>query len=156
MITPPTSSFYVAMFKEQAARFVVSLLAPSFGKNSDVMDVMVTSKDFVSDVQAIVELQDSTSEIAGHMVEIDEELNVITKFNPLFMPKTGNLYDVVDVDDEGDVVSIDGFENPFTSMTIKYSVHDCQDFINARVVYRQFELPSLHTSLEVHMEPLLS
>ena len=158
MITPPanTPSFYVALFEEPAARFVVGLVAESFGKTDDIREVMVTSKDFASDVLATVELQDGTSEIASHMVEIDEQCDVSTTYNPLFLPKTKSLYDTVEVDDDGDIVSIDGFHNPFTTVTIKMSIEDHPNFIDAKVVYKQFELPSLHTSLEAHMEPLLS
>jgi hypothetical protein len=149
MITPPlsTPSFYSAIFEQPAAKFVIGLVAASFAKNDDIDQVLVTSKDFTSDIEATVELQNGTKEVASHLVDVDEEIDVASKFNPIFLPPTEDLYEKVEIDHEGDVIEIDGFTNPFAIMTMKISIEECPNVIEAKVNYKQFPMPPIHEAL---------
>lgn len=155
MIIPPvnTTSFYAAVFKEPAANLLIGLIAKSFAERNEIGQVLVTSLDFESDVIATVELQNGLTELVKQM---NVEHNVKTKFNPLFLPSTTSLYDVVDVDESGDISTIDGFNSPFTLMTVKIDTDQITDMADAKVMFRQFELPQLHVSLESHKEVSIS
>ncbi len=158
MITPPLSapSFYTAIFEGDAAKFVVGLVAESFAKNDDIKQVMVTSQDFTNDISAIVELEESTREVVSHLVDADEIIDTVVKYNPLFLPHAESLHDVVETDEEGDIISVDGFSNPFSVMTMKHSVPEHPNVVEAKVVYKQFDLPPLINELEGNKEVLLS
>lgn len=150
MITPPFKNpiFYSLLLEKSAAQYVIGLVAESFAKNDDIEQVMVTSQDFTSDVEATVELQTGAQEIASNLVDVDEEFDCTAKYNPMYLPFNENIYDVVEVDDEGDVVEVAGFKNPFITMTLQYSLENQPNVIDAKVLYKQFNLPALHTALE--------
>lgn len=158
MITPPngTPSFYAAILEKPAAEFLVSLLAPQFVRGGDIKEAMITSMDFNNDVEATVELQTAVKEIADNLIDFHQEIDTAERFNPLFLPKTKDLYDLVEVNDDGEITTIDGFQNPFVVMYSKTSIENHPNVIEGRVVYRQFALPPLHESLEAYQEPLLS
>lgn len=150
MITPPFKSpvFYTLLLEKPAAQFIVGLVASSFAKNEDIEQVMVTSQDFTSDIEATVELQTGAQEIASNLVDVDEQFDCATKFNPMYLPNKENIYEAVEVDDEGDVIEVDGFKNPFIAMTLQYSLENHPNVIDAKVTYKQFALPPLHAALE--------
>lgn len=158
MITPPesTSCFYTAFFEKTAAQFVVGLLAESFSRNNDIEQALITSKDFPSDIECINELKNAVEDVSANIVLDDDEIEIITRFNPIFLPKESDLYDVVDLNDEGDVIAIDGFASPYITMSLAVSTDEMANIIEGKVIYRQFNLPPAHVTLETNMEPLLS
>lgn len=158
MITPPdsTSCFYSAHFEKSAAQFMIGLLAESFASSDDVSQVLITSTDFKSDVEATVELQDGLDEVSCNIVDSDDEVEFITKYNPIFLPSDFNLLDFAELDDKGDITSVDGFTSPFISMMTSISTPEMPNIIEAKVMYKQFDLPPLHTSLDTSKEVLLS
>ena len=158
MITPPagTQSFYAAILEKPAAEFLIGLLAPEFVKTEHIKEAMITSADFRSDIEAAVELQEAVKEITDNITDFDQQSETIDRFNPLFFPKTKDLYSVAELDDTGEVIAIDGFQNPYIVMHSRTSTELYPNVIEGRVVYRQFELPSMQESLEVYQEPMLS
>lgn len=158
MITPPetTACFYSAHFEKSAAQFMIGLLAESFSRVDDVAQVLITSVDFSSDVQATVELQEGLDEVSANIVLDDDEIEFYTKFNPIYLPNTINLLDVAELDDQGDVVSIDGFASPFVTMMITVSTDEMAHIIEGKVSYKQFDLPPIHVSLDANRETVLS
>lgn len=143
MITPPQNQpvFYSALLEETAASFVLGLLAPQSAMFGDVEQVMVTSLDFTSDITATVELKEAAQEIAFHLVDIDEEIDVAEKYNPIYLAKKGDkIYDDVVIDHEGDIIEIQGFADPFVTMSLNVSIEDAPNVISAKVKYKQFQL----------------
>jgi len=157
VITPPlsTPSFYTAVFEHDAAHFVLGLLA---GRDAvkDIEQLMVTSLDMPSDVQCTNELRAATDEVMSHVTDDADEVDTEIHFNPMYLPiLKENLFDKVEVDSDGDIVAIDGFGNPFISMSLKHSIPDFPGIVEARVNYKQFPLPPMNEMLEQH-EQLLS
>jgi len=154
MIKLPNTApcFYAATFEKLAAQFVVGLVTESFGLGDDIAEVLVTSTDMTSDIEAIGELQEGLEEVASHLIDFEEEdeIEFLTKYNPLYLPNSGDLYDTIDVDDKGDVVAIDGFSTPFVVMSIKMSMEDMPELMDGKVMFKPFELPTIHEALSNH------
>jgi len=156
MITPPlnTQSFYTALFEKDAAKFVTGLMSQS--GSADVEQVLITSKDMTSDVEATNELQAAANEVMSNLVEDESEVDTVVHFNPIYLPAyDGNLFEMIDVDGEGDITAIAGFGNPFITMSLKKSCHENIDIIDAKVNWKQFQLPPINELL-ANKEVLLS
>ena len=158
MITPPetASCFYSAHFEQSAAQFMIGLLAESFAVCDDVNQVLITSTDFRSDIEAASELRCGLEEVSVNLVDDDADIEFITKYNPIFLPNVANLLDIAELDDKGDIIMIDGFASPYISMMTSVSTDETPNIIEAKVLYKQFELPALHIELGVNKEVLLS
>jgi hypothetical protein len=150
MITPPHSIgvFYTALFEKPIAHAIAKLMSPTaFG---DINQVLVTSLDIGSDIEATNEIDVATSSLV-QAVEHDRALT----FNPIYLPmKADKLAEKLDISKEGEVQAVDGFANPFIIASIKISMPDAPEVIDAKVCYKQFELPSFRDMVEE--TPLLS
>ena len=145
MITPPqsTPSFYTAVFNGIAAMEIIRSVSPVYAK--DIKQILVTSLDMPSDVHAINECQTSVDRIAS-LIGIDRSS---IKFNPMYLPAPNiDLADSLEVDNEGDIVKVDGFGNPFVSATISCSSDENLDLIEANVCYKPFEMPPVTEMLQ--------
>jgi hypothetical protein len=146
MITPPlvVPSFYTALFERTGAQEIMKLVAPTSGK--DIDQVLVTSIDMASDLEASVELRDAIMKVMdGAGVLFDEKL----KFNPLYLPTDSDvLAEAMEVDDDGVVKSISGFDNPFITMNMSIMTADEGEAVLGKVCYKQFELPPYNDIFE--------
>lgn len=149
MITPPinTPSFYTAMLENSAAQFVTGLLTAN--DVNDITHVLITSQNITSDVLAAHELQTGVDKVMLNVLRVGEAPQSEIKFNTIYLPTKvdSDLFDTVQHDDEGDIIKIDGFLNPFISISIKLSTPDERGTIDANVNYKQFKLPTLDTLL---------
>jgi hypothetical protein len=146
MITPPstTKSFYTLLLHERAASSLLEL----FTNQDAISTVLVTSTSYDSDIQAAKELHKAVETI----LELSKvKLEPSTEFNPMYLPTAEPDDSKIEFDEEGDIVSVSGFNNPFifSQVTVK---HEDQDFIEAKVCYHQFPLPPLKELYE--FEPL--
>jgi hypothetical protein len=149
MITPPfsTPSFYTALLEHDAARFVVGLITTN-NAGKDIEQVLITSHDLPSDMHATNELRAGTDEVISHLLDEGEEADTEVHFNPMYLPVLKNdLFDKVELDSDGDITAVDGFGNPFISMALKLSIPDFPGIIDAKVNYKQFELPAMNEML---------
>jgi hypothetical protein len=146
MITPPalTPCFYTVLFEKQVASQLMKLMAPTAG--GDVEQVLVTSLDMGSDLQAANELQTAVDAMvlsAGG--EFDRQLT----FNPLYLPmKPDKLAEQLEVTKEGEVQSVAGFANPFISMHLQLSTEECPDVVDGKICFKQFQLPQFTEMIE--------
>jgi hypothetical protein len=145
MITPPPDAklFYSAFLEQDAAKFLVGLLAESFAHSDDVASALITSKDFDSDIPATLELQNGIEEISANIVDFDEHVEICTKYNPIYIPNAiGDIFDIAEFDDSGDVTSIDGFKSPYVIARTSVYTDEKPKLIEGSVTYKQhFELP---------------
>lgn len=137
MIVPPynTPSFYTAAFNKEAAAELLRIVSPGYA--NDVAQVLVTSLDLASDIEAVHECQSSITHIAGLI-----GCEMKAAFNPIYLPTTADLSEKIEYDADGDVVKIDGFGNPYTSATFSCASEEAK-LIEASVSYKQFEMPSI-------------
>lgn len=158
MIKPPATStcYYSALFDAQAAEFIAGLVTNSFGTSGDITTAVVTSEDFGSDVEAANELDDGLQEVFSNITDFDEVVDCDTRFNPIFLPSTSNILDVVSVSDSTGDVSIEHFESPFIVLKTTFSTERFSDVITGCVKFNEFDLPSLHTSSDLNKEVLVS
>jgi hypothetical protein len=142
MIVPPisTQSFYTALLEKNAAQFIVNLLSPS--NIQDVDQVLIVSQSINSDVQATNELLYGVNEVMLNIANMDEHIETTVMYNPLYLPKADTLA-AVDFDNNGNILTVDGFASPFISMTIKTNIKEQPPLIDAKVNYKQFELPMI-------------
>lgn len=148
MITPPykTDCFYSVNLKDSAAQFMAKVFAPLTSK--DISAVLVTSIDFSSDVEATNELQSSISAIMKQLLPVSEQATPKIVFNPMYLPNMHTeLLNGIEFDSDGDITSIAGFSNPFITMTLKAGSEEYPQLIEARVNFKQFELPSANKLL---------
>ena len=92
MITPPPSvqSFYTLLLTAQPAQTVLQLLIKDVG---DIENALVTSTDFGTDVEALVECVESAQRVAGM---IGQEADPQIQYNPIYLPNHGDLNDEVE------------------------------------------------------------
>lgn len=140
MITPPlaTQSYYVALFEKPLAQIISGLLAPTF--NKDIETVMVNSIDMDSDITATVEMQGAANaviKLAGI-----EDVDQLIEFNPMYLPVSPDkMFDNVELDNDGDITSVSGFDNPYVSAKMTASSPEFPVFMDAKINYHQFALP---------------
>ncbi len=158
MITPPkgTTSFYAAIFDKPAAEFIVGLLAPHFSKSGVVKDAMITSLDFESDINAVLELQHGVADVVNGITGFDEEVHMDEKFNPIYLPTTTDFLQYAELNEDDEIVGIDGFNSPFVIMSTSITVEDCPNVIEGRALYRQFTLQTDDSGSFSEPELLLS
>jgi hypothetical protein len=150
MITPPLHApvFYSAILEGDAANFLTSLLTDTFAKSGDIQKVMITSQDFTSDIAAANELHEGTREIASHITAFDEEVDTVTRYNPMLLPKENAIFDLAELDHDGDILTVDGFASPYVMLTTKISTTSHPEVIDGKVVFKQFEISELNKGLE--------
>lgn len=144
MITPPagTRSFYAVLLENSAAKFAISkLVTEEF--SDDIERVLITSLDMESDLQVTAELFNAVE----HFNLLAHGQKPEVHFNPLYLPLGGeDTANGIDINEDGELSSIDGFTNAYTSMGLK--LHDAQlQLIDAKVNFQQFELPALSAIL---------
>jgi hypothetical protein len=146
MITPPalTPCFYTVLFERPIAHELMKRMAPT--KGGDIDQVLVTSLDMGSDMQAANELQAAVdSMVQGTGLKFDREL----KFNPLYLPISANeLAEKLEVSKDGEIQSVAGFANPFISMHLQLSTEERPDAVDGKICFKQFELPQFSEMLE--------
>lgn len=147
MIIPPysTPSFYTAAFNREAATELLRLVSPGYA--NDAAQILITSLDLASDIEAVHECQSSVTHIA-ELIGCEMK----TTFNPIYLPTAADLSDKVEYDEDGDVVKIDGFGNPFTAATFSCASEETK-LIEASVSYKQFSMP--HVSEMLKRQPTL-
>lgn len=147
IIAPPnTPSFYSMLLQKDAAEFVISL-ASDLSKDelkNVIKRVLVSSSDFSSDVSATLELQSSLNELKQQLYS---DLEVKENFNPLYLPHEKDLYDCIEVKDNGDVYS-KGFNGPFVVMTGDISDED-GTLIESKVMFREFTIPEFEDAMNI-------
>jgi hypothetical protein len=139
MITPPATvaSFYTVLFERPGAQELMKIIAPL--KGTDIEQVLITSLDIGTDLQAMEELQRSVTIV---MEQVGEPYDNTVTFNPLYLPMdSATLEEKLEVDTEGTIVSVDGFTNPFIAMSLQIASESCPDVVDAKVCYKQFMLP---------------
>lgn len=144
MITPPfsTPSFYTAVLENSAAEFIIGLLAPQMSK--DIKTVLLTSKDISSDIEATNELQLGVNAVMSRLLVDGEQPSIATEYNPMYMPNMAEkMLSDIEVDNDGDIICIAGFSNPFISMTLKTGSIEFPGSIDCKVNFKQFELPPM-------------
>lgn len=143
MITPPvgTESYYTAMLETDAARYVINLLVGEAAAQ-DVAHVMLTSKDMGSELEAAHELRTGAEIVIG-AVSSGEVPVINMNFNPLYLPNI-ETFQHMDVDEEGDIIEIDGFQNPFIAVTFKVQNENQRTSIDCKINWKQFTLPDMH------------
>lgn len=153
MITPPlsTHSFYNVLLDKKAGAAALKTLVDA---DDFVENVLVTSTDFTSDIEAMVECQLAVDRVAAvvEAKDIDRKID----FNPLYLPRADDLFTQVEFDSDGDIVKVAGFTNPFISATVKLSAEELPEFISASVCWKQFELPPVKEILREEGKVLLS
>jgi len=147
MIIPPAStpSFYTMLFTAKSGVEVLKLLVPD--PNNDIESVLITSTDMLSDVQAILECQHAIKAFSDKVAAPDQ-VDCKTDFNPIYLPNCNDLYEQVEFDGDGDLISVAGFGNPFVNVQFKCSAPEQPDFIDANVCYKRFELPPANELLK--------
>lgn len=148
MIVPPASTpvFYTVLFEEPGAKKLAKLLSPS---SVDVQQIIVTSLDLGSDIEATNEL-----DIAVRSLFEGQKYDHSMKFNPIYLPIGGEeLSTKLELDQEGDLTAIDGFTSPFISASIKLSIEDYPDAVDGSVNFKPFELPKMRELIE-HQVPI--
>ena len=152
MITPPFSAqcFYTALLEKPVAVELMKTVSPTFAK--DIDQVVVTSLDLSSDVEAAVECTNG----ADQLIQVFTDTEKVASYNPLFLPNPKNFEESIEVDSDGDIAKISGFTNPFVTANYKYSMPDNPEMIDASICYKQFELPSLSEALKQDKKVLLS
>ena len=154
MIVVPykTPAFYSVLAEKPAASFLCSLLSPTYGQAIDVVQFL--SRDMDSDVEATVELQDAINTVSNNLDigEIDQQL----QFNPMYLPTGEDLNKNLEYDSEGDVITVGGFVNPYTTAELKLSATNHPTFLNATINYQPFTLPSMSEMLSSHNRPPVS
>lgn len=152
MITPPSfvPCFYTVLFEKPATPQLMKLMAPT--KGGDIEQVLLTSKDIGSDVQAVHELEQGVDKVvAGISVSVDRQ----HLFNPIYLPMNPNdLAAKLEIDKDGDVHAVDGFSNPYISSHLQLSTEERPDMIDGKVCFKQFPLPQFNEMVE--KQPLLS
>lgn len=146
MITPPalTPCFYTVLFEKPIAAQLMKLMAPITG--GDIEQVLVTSLDMGSDIQAVCELQTGVDAmILSAGGEFDRKLT----FNPLYLPmKPDELAMQLEVAKDGEIQSVAGFGNPFISMHLQLSTEACPDVVDGKICFKQFQLPQFTEMIE--------
>lgn len=139
MITPPFSAqcFYTALLEKPVAIELLKTVSSEFAK--DVDQVVVTSLDLSSDIEASVECMNGADTLISGFKDTDR----VVSYNPLFL-----FEDSIEVDGDGDIAKIAGFTNPFVTANYKYSMPDNPEMIDASICYKQFDLPSLSEALK--------
>lgn len=145
MITPPASvpSFYTVLFEKLGSQQLMKLMAPTKGK--DIEQVLITSLDISSDMAAMSELEKCVQSVVdGIGVPYDKQIT----FNPLYLPiESHKLEETLDLDNEGDISAVSGFTNPFIVMSLQVACDDSPTEVDAKVCFKQFELPSFNEML---------
>jgi hypothetical protein len=151
MITPPvlTPCFYTVLFEKQVSQELMKIMAPL--KGGDVDQVLMTSGDFTSDIEATVELEAGVNKIMeSAAIVFDRQLT----FNPLYLPMSKDqLGDGLEVDKQGEIQSVAGFANPYIASHLQLSANECPDIVDAKVCYKQFPLPSFNEIFETIVRP---
>jgi hypothetical protein len=138
MIVPPlsTKSFYSVLFEDLAVKELMKLIAPVCG--GDIEHVIVTSVDLESDIMGTNELSSGVTALMKS-VEHDEAIT----FNPVYLPmKAEELELQFTYDNDGDLESIAGFDNPFICAKVVLSV-DGDNIVDGKVAFQQFTFPPL-------------
>lgn len=139
MITRPglTPTYYSAVFEHDAAKYLACLLAPKSGNN--ISQVLVTSSDVTSDIEAINELENGAKTVLDAISTTFENER---KFNPLYMPYSPDeLAGMLEVDTQGEIKAVDDFENPFIYMELDIHTPKVDAIVSGKVCYHPFALP---------------
>lgn len=146
MITPPafTPCFYTVLFEKQVSQELMKIMAPS--KGGDVDQVLVTSGDFTSDIEATVELENAVSTIMkSAAIEFDRQLT----YNPMYLPiKPDKLMESLEVDKQGEILAVAGFANPFIAAHLQLSTTERPDVVDGKICFKQFPLPAFNEIFE--------
>lgn len=158
MITPPqsTPSYYAALLEDEAANFVISLLCKSFHNKGEISQLLVTSKELGTDIEAANELQEGIDEIVNNITDFEEPSEVLVTHNPLYLPNVTDIYEHAELDDDGNITKIDGFTSPFISMQYSFSKEDHPNLIDGKVAYQAFNLPQMFSLTEPQKEQYIS
>ena len=153
MITPPlnTQSFYSVLLDAKASAAVLKVLVDP---EDCIENMLVTSTDFSSDIEAMAECQQAVDRVAVAVQAKDVDRAV--EFNPLYLPRAEDLFTQVEFDSDGDIVKVAGFTNPFVAATVKLSAEELPEFANATICWKQFELPPVKEILRQEGKVLLS
>lgn len=142
MIIPPLSSkanYAVNLHGEVAHAALNQLLTlPEV-----IQQVYIVSKSSDTDIELTNEVSAAIQKLVK---EEDSAAACETKFNPLYLPRTEAIENLVEYNEEGDVISIDGFTNPYTTISIEAISHE-RLVARAVVTLTEFDLPDLTTAL---------
>lgn len=145
MIHSPSPSFYLLRANGEAAELIASVFSP--GTTSDIVDVVVLSKEFNNDIEPILELDASIEALKGGLAGIDLDERI--ELNPLFLSSSKEaLENALDHEPKTDGVRFTAMEgNPYVVKSTEIRSND-QELITASVAYRQFDLPSYDSLIE--------
>jgi len=157
MIEAPLNSpvFYVSFLTKDAATFTAGTLIQDKSVLDDIEACMITSNDFISDIEAFNNLELSEKAVLDSIIHFEKEISTNTEFNPIFLPKQGDLIDLVETNDNGDIISIGGFSSPYIAMNRDITFND-DSIIQSKVIYKEFELPNLYTFVSKNESTVLS
>ena len=158
MIDVPLSSaaYYVSFFEKDAAKMLVRTLIQDESILDDIDACLVTSLDFTSDIEACAELEYSSKSVLNNIMNLTDEIHNNIKFNPIYLPGTLDLYEVAELDDNGNIVSISGFQSPYVVMASNFSYEENDDIIQSKVIYKEFETPNLFSTVFSKEKKVLS
>jgi hypothetical protein len=146
VITPPalTPCFYTTLFEKPVASQFMKLMAPVTG--GDIEQVLVTSLDMDSDIQALRELQTG---VDAMILSLGGKFDRKLTFNPLYLPmKPDELVLQLEVAKNGEIQSVVGFDNPFISMHLQFSTEERPDAVDGKICFKPFQLPQFNEMIE--------
>jgi hypothetical protein len=119
----------------------------SAGVMSDIVEVVVVSRNFTNDIEPINEMDASMEVIKSGL---GPDFTEACTFNPLYMPQSIDaLDDVLEVETKTDNVRFVGMnENPFAIKVTEVTSHQDESIITAITRYQQFDLPSYEVIME--------
>jgi hypothetical protein len=140
MINIPSyiESYYQIEFHDCGAE----CFAMHFGLDGSeyIEDVLLTSDEINSEIYAHNEISDGVAKILADLGPYTVE----TKFNPVYhpMPKD-ELSELIQLGDEGKIIEIGGFTNPFVFTETDWKMKDVSQ-VSAEIYFPPFELPSFN------------
>jgi hypothetical protein len=137
MIEASTPCFFTVGVVEEVAQEVASLLSAKAA--SDIKQVSLTSDDFEHDISALASMDEVVRQAIGDL----QEVKVVEKFNPMFLPKKlQELDEVLELQFRSDMIKFVGMNgNPFTIKTTDVKQDDTV-LVKGQVQFHPFELPS--------------
>jgi hypothetical protein len=139
MITPPIDAtcYYTARFQsEQTIQMLLDEILEVHASDFDM--ALVVSIDLLSDI-------DATNSMCTGVEKIEQRLTDTASkkltFNPLYLPiSTAKLFDTIEMDINGKVLSVGDFTDPF--VTCNMQLFDKEDILTVlgKVSYNEFEV----------------
>lgn len=141
MITASTSSSFGVHAVGEGAEVIAHAFSP--GTVGDIEAVVMASRDYESDIDAVHRLDETLEAIRdGFSIE----LTCSEKFNPLYVPCTiEELDEVLESDSKAEQVLFSGMNgNPFILKSTELVSED-QVVVRGHVSYKVFDIPSYET-----------